>query len=241
MENRFRNHVGNTIESKNGSWNFGGNVPSNFEDHVSRSVPLYEEGHDLIVNLSDFFVKAGSLCYDLGCSTGRLSSKIYEHNKEKNVRVIAIDSESDMIGYAKSKYGIIESLEFECSSLTECVFEKSDLIIAYYTMQFIQPRHRQEVFCKIYESLNWGGAFILFEKVRANDARFQDILTSLYLDYKLERDFSADEIIAKSRSLKGVLEPFSTQGNVDLLRRAGFVDIISIAKMICFEGFLAVK
>ena len=50
-----------------------------------------------------------------------------------------------------------------------------------------------------------------------------------------------DNIIAKSRSLKRILEPFSTQGNIDLLKRAGFKDYITIAKYLCFEGFLAIK
>jgi tRNA (cmo5U34)-methyltransferase len=94
---------------------------------------------------------------------------------------------------------------------------------------------------KLYESLQWGGALILFEKVRGPDARFQDILTRLYDDYKLDQGFSAEEIISKTRSLKGVLEPFSTQGNFDLLKRAGFVDIMTVMKHLCFEGFLAIK
>jgi len=47
--------------------------------------------------------------------------------------------------------------------------------------------------------------------------------------------------VAKARSLKGVLEPFSTLGNLDLLKRAGFVDVISLFKYVCFEGFLAIK
>ncbi|NDK05551.1 Methyltransferase [Leptospira kirschneri serovar Mozdok] len=82
---------------------------------------------------------------------------------------------------------------------------------------------------------------MLFEKVRASDARFQDMMTSLYNDYKLEQGFSTDEVISKARSLKGVLEPFSTQGNIDLMKRAGFVDIMTVMKYICFEGFLAIK
>jgi len=52
---------------------------------------------------------------------------------------------------------------------------------------------------------------------------------------------NSDEIISKTRSLKGVLEPFSTQGNLDLLKRAGFVDIQIIMNYICFQGFLAIK
>lgn len=34
---------------------------------------------------------------------------------------------------------------------------KSDLILSYYTMQFIHPKYRQTILNKIYQSLNWGG------------------------------------------------------------------------------------
>ena len=112
---------------------------------------------------------------------------------------------------------------------------------SYYAIQFVRPSVRQELIDKIYRSLQWGGAFLLFEKVRGADARFQDILTGLYTDFKLAQGYSAEEIVGKSRSLKGVLEPFSTQGNLDLLRRAGFVDIMTVMKYVCFEGFLAIK
>ena len=47
--------------------------------------------------------------------------------------------------------------------------------------------------------------------------------------------------LAKARSLKGVLEPFSREGNLGLMQRAGFVDIMSVFKYVCFEGFLAIK
>ena len=63
----------------------------------------------------------------------------------------------------------------------------------------------------------------------------------IYNDFKLDNNFSPSEIIAKSRSLKGVLEPFSSKANIDLLKRAGFKDITTVFKFICFEGFLAIK
>jgi tRNA (cmo5U34)-methyltransferase len=113
--------------------------------------------------------------------------------------------------------------------------------VSYYTVQFVHPRQRQELIDRIYERLNWGGAFLLFEKVRGPDARFQDIFVSLYNDFKAANGFSSDEILNKTSSLKGVLEPFSTEGNLGLLRRAGFTDIATVMKYICFEGFLAIK
>jgi tRNA (cmo5U34)-methyltransferase len=94
---------------------------------------------------------------------------------------------------------------------------------------------------KIYETLNWGGAFIWFEKVRAPDARFQDYINGLYTEYKLENGYSSEEIISKSRCLKRVLELFSTAGNLGLMECAGFVGVMPIMKYLCFEGYLAIK
>ena len=66
-------------------------------------------------------------------------------------------------------------------------------------------------------------------------------MTTIYTDYKLDQGYSPEEIVGKSRSLKGVLEPFSTQGNIDMMKRAGFVDIMTVMKYVTFEGFLAIK
>ena len=61
------------------------------------------------------------------------------------------------------------------------------------------------------------------------------------MEYKIDKGYSADEIISKSKSLKGVLEPFSSQGNIDMMKRAGFKDIMNIFKYGPFEGFIAIK
>ena len=43
-------------------------------------------------------------------------------------------------------------------------YKKSDFIVSYYTVQFIPTRLRQLLIDKIYSTLNWGGAFLIFEK-----------------------------------------------------------------------------
>ena len=55
----------------------------------------------------------------------------------------------------------------------------------------------------------------MVEKVRAPDARFQDIINQVYFEYKISQGYTDNEIIAKSRSLKGVLEPFSSKIMID--------------------------
>ena len=232
--------AGDGVKAGNANWTFSGEVAENFETHAEKSIPLYREGHDLVVRLSDYFVKDDSICYELGSSCGTLSAKLASHHHFRKARFLGIEKEKKMVEFAKKKYRQ-DNLIFLHDDVTAIEFEKSDLIVSYYLIQFIRPSQRQQLFDKIYQSLNWGGAFLLFEKVRACDARFQDIMTGLYTDYKIEQGYSSEEIVNKTRSLKGVLEPFSSQGNIDLLKRAGFVDVISVMKYVCFEGFLAIK
>ena len=107
--------------------------------------------------------------------------------------------------------------------------------------KFIAPKYRQEVINEIYRSLNWGGAFIFFEKIRGPDARIQDILSSLYNDFKVSNGLSVQEISGKEKSIRGVLEPFSEKGKLGLLKWAGFEDITGIAQYLNFKGYLCIK
>lgn len=238
----INNNVGQNIKAENAGWDFKGEISDNFSEHVKKSIPYYKEGHSLICKLSDYFIKNNSVCYELGTSVGELLENLALHHKIKqNIKWIGIDIEEDMIQKAKINLKEYKNISLKAADAPHFDYEKSDLIVSYYTIQFIPPKFRQLLINKIFESLNWGGAFIFFEKVRAPDARFQDIMSALYNDYKLEQNYSPSEIIAKTRSLKGVLEPFSTQGNIDLLKRAGFVDYMTIMKYVCFEGFIAIK
>ncbi len=233
--------VGDTISVANARWSFGGSVPETFDNHVGRSVPQYRQGHEIVVALSDFFIRPGSRVYELGCSTGELTRKMAEANSDRNVSFIGLEIEPAMVEAAKRKTSNFPGVEIREADIINTELEPADLIVAYYTVQFIQPAIRQLLFDKIFNRLNWGGGFLLFEKVRAPDARFQDMMSSLYVDFKLQQGFTEQEIVNKSRSLKGILEPFSTQGNIDLMHRAGFVDIMTVFKHLCFEGFLAIK
>ncbi len=233
--------AGNDLVVENANWKFDAQVVEVFDDHVSKSVPLYHETHELAASISDFFIGDGSVAYELGSSTGQLLSVIAKRNQHKDIRLVGIDSVDSMVAAAEQKCAPYKSISFARDDILTFDYEKCDMIFSFYTIQFVRPQKRQELFDRLYEALNWGGAMLILEKVRAPDARFQDMMTSIYHDYKLSRGFSAEEVMGKANSLRGVLEPFSTQGNLDLMKRAGFVDIMSVYKWVCWEAFLAIK
>jgi len=241
---KFKVNVGNKIQSSGvGGFSFKGSTPKFFDTHITKSIPFFKESHLLISKISTFFLVDGSIAYDLGCSTGLAARGIYETNKNKKIKIFGLDVSKEMIIEAKKKREkkSINKLKFiHCDVLNKKLM-KSDLIVSNYFIQFIHPKKRQLLFDKIFKSLNYGGGFIFFEKTRGPDARFQDIFSQLYNDFKIENGFTEKEILNKSKSIRGFLEPFTESENFRFLKRAGFKDFVTIFKYYSFQGFLAIK
>ena len=241
------NEIVDNYFNDRGSWSFDNIDHLKFEEHISKSIPGYYSGHKYITFLSDYFINTDSKIYDIGCSTGNLIAKISKYNKNmNNLSFIGIEPvekfEKPFIKNTETNdSNKSHTFEFNTTPIQELNLQECDLVIAYYTIQFIEPKYRQKIIDMIYSKLNWGGGFFFFEKVRGIDARFHEMINLAYLEYKSSVGYSNNEIISKMFSLKGVLEPYSTRENHNFLARAGFKDITIIHKDLCFEGLLAIK
>ena len=241
MSNKINRSPGHNIKGKNiGGWKFNDDeVVNAFQEHIQVSIPSYDQAHNVITKVSDCFITDGDKCIEIGCSLGELITKLAKRHSEKKVDFFAFDSSSHMINKAISN-NTDNRIIFEVINALEYKYD-ANFVVSAFTIQFIQPKVRQNLINKIYSEMEWGGGFCLFEKVRGSDARFQDILTSIHWEWKMENGLSDEEIISKWRSLKRVMEPFSERGNLDMLKRAGFQDIETIWKWGPFQGFLAIK
>ena len=174
--------VGENITAGNALWNFGNEVPKTFSSHVRKSVPFYDVGHDLVAKISDFFVQANSVCYEIGVSTGALTKQLSKRHPD-SCRWVGIDVEPGMIEQARKEIAEFDpnlhNIELHADDINTFDYEPSDLIVSYYTIQFVPPRLRQDLFNTLFQALNWGGALLVFEKVRGADARFQDIAVGI--------------------------------------------------------------
>ena len=178
---------------------------------------------------------------DLGCSTGTFVCSLADRHPKKKFKINGYDEIPGMIKIAKKNCKKHSRIKILKKDILKIKLKKLNYITSFFTIQFIHPSKRQKLINNIYNGLEWGGGFLFFEKVRAPDARFQDMTNQIYTEIKINNGFSDSEIINKTRSLKGVMEPFSSNANVQLVKRAGFKDIMSVFKYINFEGFLAIK
>ena len=239
------NKVGDKIFSERGSWSFNKIKINNFENHINKSIPGYLESHNYIEFLSEYFITDNSLIYDIGCSTGNLIKKISNYNKsKKNIKFIGVEPvEKFRLLFNKNikKLSKDHKFNFIRSDIQNIKLKKCDLVIMFYTLQFIKPEFRQNIINMIYDKLNWGGGLFLFEKVRGADSRFHDMINYSYIEYKKKVGYTNDEIINKMLSLKGILEPNTSKANHLFLKKSGFKDVSIIYKNLCFEGILAIK
>jgi tRNA (cmo5U34)-methyltransferase len=133
----------------------------------------------------------------------------------------------------------MQSVRFVCSALEQLELEPADVVVSFYTLQFVAMRSRLPVLERICRALEPSGTLILFEKVLAPNARLQDVAEGAYFEFKRRQGFSNDEIAEKTRSLRGVLQPLSAEENEALLKQAGFREIVRIFRWLVFDGVLA--
>ncbi|MFE7591348.1 methyltransferase domain-containing protein [Kitasatospora sp. NPDC057512] len=233
--------VGDGIHAEAARWTFGGDVFQTFDEHVSKSVPLYREGHELVAQLSDFFVRPDGLVLDVGCSTGTLIRTLAERHQGSGARFLGVDVEPGMAAAAAEQcaaYPEISILEADAAAME---LDRLDFATLYYTLQFMPRERRRTLLASLYAALPEGGALVVFEKVRSATPMLQDLMQQTYQEFKVNQGYTPDEVLGKSRSLKGVLDCLTSEENIAMLRGAGFGQVMTMQKYICFEGFLAVK
>src|SRR3954464_14481157 len=228
--------VGDGISSEPGAWSFSGSTAASFDRHAVRSIPFYAAGHDLVAGIADVLLGPGTVVYDLGCSTGTLVELLDRRVRDRGVRIVGVDREGDMLDQARVRCDA--SATFIESDVAALTLQPCDLVIAYYTLQFLARDERADLVRRISDALRPGGAFVCFDKVFAADARSQDLATAVYHDWKRVQGFDDAEIANKDRSLRGILRPLTSAEEVAMLRRGGFDDVQTIFRWMGWEGFL---
>jgi len=230
--------VGGGIRAPEGVWTFGGDTPRAFDDHVRRSIPGYAECHDLILDLAEQVCPAGGRCYDLGCSTGVLTTRLSERLGPRGVEVVGVDRDPGMIEVASGREHATQP-RYVVSAVEEMEFEAADLVVCFYTLQFVPMRHRQALLARLRSALQPYGMLILFEKTLPETGREQEIAEDAYVEFKRRNGFSNSEIVEKRRSLRGILQPLPASSTHALLRSAGFNQITHVFRWLMFDGVIA--
>ncbi len=201
-----------------------------FDNHISNSIFGYNILHQLIVNISSFFMKLDTVPIDLGCTSGKLLKEIND----------TYDCKS--IGYDLISTHFIEGIDLRVQDIAadEFIIPNTNLIYCIFTLQFLPYSKRLSVLKKAFNALDKNGALIICEKETCENGGVQEVFIFSNYQYK-QQAFTDTEILNKENSLRFIMNPMTTKENVFLLKKAGFKTIEPFFQSLNFKGYICIK
>jgi len=223
---------------------FDADVAAVFDDMLERSVPFYKTSQDMTKELMLEYLSDDAIVYDLGCSTASLLLECERRiNAEgKKAKLIGIDNAEAMLNQARKKIEAFGSnIVVVNGDILEFPYEKCDVIVSNYTLQFIRPLLRESLVKNIAQSLKEKGVFIFSEKVISDNKILNKKLIDIYYGFKKEQGYSTYEIMQKREALENVLVPYSEAENIEMAKRNGFSHCEVVFRWANFATFIAIK
>ena len=208
-----------------GTFEFNDSVAEVFTDMLRRSVPGYEASLEAIAILARRYGRAGTRCYDLGCSLGASTLAMRRNIVEPDCEIVAVDLSPAMIGRCRKIVDADDTdlpVSIRVEDVRDVAIEHASLVVLNYTLQFVPVNDRSRLVRRIYDGLIDGGVLILSEKVVDEDPAIEGLLIELHHEFKSANAYSDLEIARKRMALEEVLIPESTAAHLERLAEAGF-------------------
>jgi len=198
-----------------------------FADMILRSVPGYQATLSAAGALAQRLAGNGDRIYELGCSRGAaLLSMDRAIPSEIDVELVGVDTSSAMLNACRADLIDNHRAQHKVTLIEEDLrtveMSSAALIVLNFTLQFIPIEDRLPLLRRARAALRPGGALLLSEKIKLNDARIDALCIDLHHEFKKSQGYTELEIARKRDALVGVLVPEAIQTHRDRLSAAGF-------------------
>jgi tRNA (cmo5U34)-methyltransferase len=231
-------------EQEAGEFRFDAAVARVFPDMIRRSVPGYTTIIPMIEVITDQYARAGSHCYDLGCSLGASTLAMRHGIGDRDCLLTGVDNSPDMIERAEHFIALDDHplpVSLRCEDILDTELQRASVTTLNFTLQFVAPEHRTQLLTRIGDATLPGGALILSEKIQFESDAEQDIQTRLHHEFKRANGYSDLEISQKRSALEQVLLPETIATHQQRLQNSGFSRVMVWYQCFNFVSILAVK
>lgn len=224
---------------------FDERVVAVFPDMIQRSVP----GYGMIVSnigiLAAKYARAGSHCYDLGCSLGAVTLAMRQRINTPDCDIISVDNSPAMIERARELLALDTvptiPVTMLCSDIQDVTIENASVVVLNFTLQFIPPAQRLALIQRIHAGLRPNGILILSEKIAFSEPGRQHFHEELHHDFKRANGYSDLEISQKRSALEKVMIPETLACHQKRLQAAVFSSSELWFQCFNFVSLIAIK
>jgi tRNA (cmo5U34)-methyltransferase len=210
-----------------GTWMFDSAIAETFDIHAQRHIPDYMATLDDAVALAHRVCQPNDPIVEIGCAIGETLQRLHEAGFKN---LTGVDNSSAMLGQCNPQLGTLV-----LSDTFPAQHAPFQLVLANWTLHFIEPSVRALYIASIYDGLIDGGYLMLTEKCVQSDA-----MRDVYHAWKRGMGVSQAEIDSKAKALDGVLFPMPVMWVVSTLESVGFS--VDVWRASCgFVTFLAQK
>ena len=225
-------------------FSFNRQVVDVFPDMIERSIPGYSNIIDGVGRLAAKFTVAKSNVYDLGCSLGAVSLSIAKHNRLHDIQIIGIDNSPEMVERCQrhvDSYTYATPISIREANIVDFDIANASVIVMNFTLQFIEPKLRQNLITTLFNALLPGGILILSEKIKLGNEVMDSAIIDLHHDFKRENGYSNLEISQKRTALENVMILDEYSLHEKRLLETGFEAVSILYQQFNFVSFFAIK
>ena len=237
-----------TTDDGSAPFRFNERVAAVFPDMLRRSIPGYAASLEAIGSLAARYVRAGTNCYDLGCSLGAATLAMRQGIDEPCCRIVAVDSAPAMVSRCQEiiaeddrLHGPETEVDVVEGDIRDIDIVNASMVVLNYTLQFLDRDDRDTLVQRIYDGMNEGGLLVLSEKVVDENPQMESLLVELHHEHKRRNDYSALEISRKRAALENVLIPETVAAHRERLARAGFAHTAVWLRYFNFVSIIAIR
>jgi tRNA (cmo5U34)-methyltransferase len=237
-----------SVDGTGEPFRFDASVARVFPDMLKRSIPGYSASIEAIGSLAARYVRAGSNCYDLGCSLGAATLAMRQGIREPGCHIVAIDMAPAMIERCKEiiaendrRSAMSTTVDVVEGDIREANIVNASMVVLNYTLQFLSLGDRDAVMQRIHAGMNEGGLLVLSEKVVDENPKMERLLFDLHHEHKRRNDYSALENSRKRAALENVLIPETVAAHRQRLTDVGFSHSAVWLRYFNFVSIIAIR
>ena len=219
-----------------------------FPDMLKRSIQGYAASIEAVGSLAARYVRASTVCYDLGCSLGAATIAMRQGIREPDCRIIAVDAAAAMTERCQEvvaadiqRDSAGAAVDVIRADIRDIEIDNASMVVLNYTLQFLPIEERAALLKNIHDGMNADGLLLLSEKVVDEDPQMEQLLVDLHHEHKRRNRYSALEISRKRAALENVLIPETVAAHRERLRVAGFAKSAVWLRYFNFVSIIAIR